>query len=602
MPCFRQLAALLLACSALSANLTAAEHWLRLRTPHFEMYTTNSEKQGTAALQVFEQVRYFFLENSHSKSAPDVSVRIIAFRSEKEYKPYRLNGGAFAYYLRSRKVDYIVMQDISPEHYQSAVHEYTHLIIEHLGLKPPLWLNEGLADLYSSLESRGNQAIVGRPIAGRVAVLFNQPWMSLPALLNVRPDSPYYNESNKMSIFYAESWALTHMVALGKGYQPRFSQFLTAMASGKSSADCFQEVYGKNLDQVTEDLHRYLKQSSVQAAIFNVKLPKAELEPEVTDASNVNVELALADLLASRPQTMAEAQDRLTKLAAENPADPDVEESLGYLAWQQNDKAKARECFRLAMEKGSKNPEMLFHYSQLLRESGAPPKEILPALQQAVALKPDYVDAWFDLGLTAMNAGQWGGALQALAHVQTVKPERAYTLFAALAYCDFQLKAFHESRVLAERAKQYAKDPDQNLQIARLLESLDYSEQKGTPPAAAALPAQPPPTDRPSIARNAPRELPRDVPSAQWSDDLRHVEAVAKSFDCHAGAPRLHVLVNGKEMVLALADPKAVVVRNAAGGRFDMHCGPQKPFHVGIFYIPTKTTPGLDGVIREMVF
>src|SRR5579884_3211061 len=82
----------------------AAEHWIRLTTPHFEMYTTNGERQAAAALRQFEQVRYFFMQSSPSKSAPDGTVRIIAFRSEKEYKPYRLNGGSDAYYLRSRKV------------------------------------------------------------------------------------------------------------------------------------------------------------------------------------------------------------------------------------------------------------------------------------------------------------------------------------------------------------------------------------------------------------------------------------------------------------------------------------------------------------------
>ncbi len=205
----------LVICAALSPDANAAEHWIRLTTPHFEMYTTNGEKQGTAALKVFEQVRYFFLQNSHSKAAPDARVRIIAFRSEKEYKPYRFNEGAAAYYLRSRKMDYIVMEDISAEHYQTAVHEYTHLVVEHLGLKLPVWLNEGLADLYSSLEAKGNQAVVGRPIEGRAMILMTQRWLDLNLLLAVDSDSPYYNERDKMSIFYAQSWALTHMLALG---------------------------------------------------------------------------------------------------------------------------------------------------------------------------------------------------------------------------------------------------------------------------------------------------------------------------------------------------------------------------------------------------
>lgn len=84
---FRLLLAALLAGVVSSSPISTAEHWIRVSTPEFEMYTTNGEKQATAALKVFEQVRYFFLQNSHSKAPPQAPVRIIAFRSEKEYNP-----------------------------------------------------------------------------------------------------------------------------------------------------------------------------------------------------------------------------------------------------------------------------------------------------------------------------------------------------------------------------------------------------------------------------------------------------------------------------------------------------------------------------------
>ena len=214
-----------IAVTFVTPDIKAAEHWIRLTTPHFEMYTTNSEKQGAAALQLFEQVRYFFLQSSNSKAAPSTPVRIIAFRSEQEYKPYRLNDSAFAYYLQSRKADYIVMQDISPEHYRAAVHEYTHLIIRHQNLTFPVWLNEGLADFYSSLEPRGEQAVVGRVLDDSLALLKNTRWLDLNVLFSVDQDSPCYNERAKASIFYSESWALTHMLSLGNDYRPDSRNF-----------------------------------------------------------------------------------------------------------------------------------------------------------------------------------------------------------------------------------------------------------------------------------------------------------------------------------------------------------------------------------------
>lgn len=461
-----------------SPCISAAEHWIRLTTPHFEMYTTNGVKPGTAALGVFEQVRYFFLQNSRSQSAPDTPVRIIAFKSEKEFQPYRINQGAFAYYLRSRKVDYIVMQDISSEHHQAAVHEYTHLIVEHLGLKLPVWLNEGLADLYSTIEPKGDKSMIGRPIEGRMAQLAGQRWLDLPSLFAVTPDSPYYNERDKMSIFYAESWALTHMLALGDSYRTDFPKFLAAIAANRSAAECFQSVYGKNLTQVNQDLQAYLKRSTVFVAVYDVKLSKSDLEPDVTELSDLNVDLALANLLASQKKKIPEASERLSKLAQEHPESSEVDESLGYLAWQQGDSAKAKDDFKHALDKGSKNPEMMFHYAQLLRNSGTPASEIVPVLQHAVEIKPDYQDAWFNLGLTALQARQPGLANESFAHIKKVNEEHAFTLFFAQAYCYLQLKAPGQAREKALMAKRYAKGPEQESRIDSFLRQLDGSNQK----------------------------------------------------------------------------------------------------------------------------
>jgi hypothetical protein len=52
----------------------------------------------------------------------------------------------------------------------------------------PIWLNEGLADLYSSLELHGQQAMVGRPLESRVMTLSQQQWMDWNALFAVRYD------------------------------------------------------------------------------------------------------------------------------------------------------------------------------------------------------------------------------------------------------------------------------------------------------------------------------------------------------------------------------------------------------------------------------
>src|ERR1700721_106787 len=111
-----------------------AEQWLKITSSNFELLTTAGEKKGREAILYFEQVRSLFDKLSKSSPVPTLPVRIVAFRSENEYAPYRLNDSATAYYLSGQERDYIVMKSIDPELYPVAIHEYTHLIVKHAGL------------------------------------------------------------------------------------------------------------------------------------------------------------------------------------------------------------------------------------------------------------------------------------------------------------------------------------------------------------------------------------------------------------------------------------------------------------------------------------
>ena len=138
---------ILLAMTALALapiRVSAEEHWVKVTSPHFELFTSSGPKRGREAILYFEQVRQFFLQASPSKQVPEFPVRIVAFRTENQYKPYRISETAFAYYTGSESRDYIVMQNISAESYPVAIHEYMHLILRHTKLKrnssgPPTW-------------------------------------------------------------------------------------------------------------------------------------------------------------------------------------------------------------------------------------------------------------------------------------------------------------------------------------------------------------------------------------------------------------------------------------------------------------------------------
>jgi len=592
--------------------LAAADEWVKLKTPHFELFTTAGEKKGREAILYFEQVRSFFLQASPSKHAPEFPVRIVAFRSEKQYKPYRASESALAYYAPSRNRDYIVMQDISSEHYPVAIHEYTHLVIGHSGLRLPIWLNEGWAELYSTLRPKGTQAIVGEIIPGRLRELFASRWLPLDVLVAVDHDSPLYNERNRAGLFYAESWALAHMLFLSPEYKPNFSKFVLAISSGKSMADACQTALGKSLPDVESDFHSYLQSKRLYAAVFDVRLEKSAEEPDVSEASAFESAIVLADLLAASNKK-DQAKRAYEELARRNPNQPEVEESLGYLAWQNGDDADARRHFGRALASGTKNPQMCFHYAMLERQSGAPAVVVIPALQKAVELKPDYVDARIQLGMNLLDHKDYHEALHQLSAVKTVNEEQAQWFFSAMAYANLQTGHSVDARKNAEEAKKWAKTPEQSEQaysVLRYLDEMDASRNApATPPAAVKVSPQassgtaPAEDPKPKLERQTVQPAEPSASPALQGPAFSRVEGTARRLECEGKTARFAVQVGKTTMVFQILDPTKISLKHAGEASHDFTCGSQKPYHVVVEYEPhPNAKAGIAGIVRSLEF
>jgi tetratricopeptide (TPR) repeat protein len=471
---------------AIAGLAPAAVPWIGLATPHFRLYTTNDKKTAADALQNFESARYFFAKSGIFKTIPAPVVQIVAFRSEQEYRSHGINPGACGYYQRTRRGDYIVMRDLAPEHRQIGVHEYTHFIFEHSGLTLPLWLNEGLADLYSSLSGHQGQVVLGRAPFGRLYTLESQSWMELGMLLGVGRDSPYYSQPQKMLLFYAESWALTHMLALSPDYAAQFPKFVEAISAGADSRDSLARIYGKTLDQVMADLRAHISRRQLPTHVFDLDLAAAQVEPAPLAAPREQVDLALADLAASNPNAEADGAAELHAISGRYPDSPDAEESLGFLALRHNDMDEARLHFRKAVERHSTTAEVVFYLAHLESAAGAPAERVIDLLNRALELNPNYYDARLELGFVAAKAKKFDLATAALSAAgQLAKGdnshlEHAYVLSYTLAYCYAQLNQSEQALAYGEKAKRAARSGQDQEQTASLLRYIDRERQRAS--------------------------------------------------------------------------------------------------------------------------
>ena len=69
-------------------------------------------------------------------------------------------------------------------------HEYTHLLLRRNDRVWPLWLKEGMAEIYSTFETTGYSAFIAEPIQRHLHTLATEPMMPLAELFSVDHDSP----------------------------------------------------------------------------------------------------------------------------------------------------------------------------------------------------------------------------------------------------------------------------------------------------------------------------------------------------------------------------------------------------------------------------
>jgi tetratricopeptide (TPR) repeat protein len=370
-----------------------------------------------------------------------------------------LKVGAFAYYMPLFDRDLIVIQDLLPEHYPMALHEYTHLVGHQAGMNLPLWLNEGFAELYSTMRPMGGKVVVGRIIPGRLEVA-EQGLANLREILNAGRSSQAYNEGSRLGIFYAESWSLVHMLKFSKAYAPHFEAFLDAVGNGEASDHALERIYGKSVESIQEDLQAYVRGNHFYEGVIPGKMERPSSEPVVVPKDPVETALVLAGIEAHGPRRDA-AIKAMEELAKANPDNPAPLESLAWTQLTGPNPQLASEPFQRALQAGTRNSFLCFNYAVKLRASIAD-SDYLAALRRAAEIDPQFSPAQELLAEYALKNHDYAEAVARLHLVKKLGRSQASAYYRALSFATFQIGNQQEAKSAALKAQQYASTAEEH--------------------------------------------------------------------------------------------------------------------------------------------
>jgi len=323
-------ASCLIAFLVLAIATPASAAWRRIDTPNFIVVGDVSARELRATAAKFEgfheALRRVLPSSTTTAPVPTVVIvfpndaAFMAFKPQYQGKPRE---GVAGYAAAGRDVNYIAMLSAGEAGDRIIFHEYAHMILSNAVARVPLWLNEGLAEFYSTfaLMNGGRRAQIGRPIPEHLLLLNGSLRVPLGDLLKVDHASPLYNEGNRASDFYAESWALTHMLLNGQPSRVNeLTEYLRRVSAGTSETQAWNEVLGTQ--RTDTDLRVYLRRPTMNTVVieFTEKITAAPVAETTLSAADAAAFLAALQVRNLGPDAAAKVLDPALKQDQTNAA------------------------------------------------------------------------------------------------------------------------------------------------------------------------------------------------------------------------------------------------------------------------------------------
>ena len=623
-------ASVLVALCGLSVNVIARDSWVSVRSKHLLVIGNGSEKeirQVTARLEQFREVVSTLLAKAGSDSA--IPTTVIVFKDDASYGPFKVSENNSGYFQPGQDVNYITLStesrgDLDP--FSTIFHEYTHLLVNDTFGKTPAWFNEGLAELYSTLSVSDDQRVViGRPIRRHISTLQQNSLLPLRTLLEVDYKSPFYNESQKQSIFYAEAWALMHylMMADNGVRAPHVLEFLQLLNAHTALEPAFQKAFNTSIESVENALRGYVLQDHFRTndLTFTRKI-QPSIEMTSASLSEAEVFAYQGDLLIHSNRN--EAETYLLKAVALDPNLIQAHASLGMARYRQGRMSEALPSLERAVEANSQNALVQYYYAAILSRPaenettltlGLAPEtaaKARAALKNAIALRPDFHDSYNLLAYLNLVMGtDIDETIELLNGVLARSPERndhRYMLGQLYMHKD----DYKQARPLLERVAAGNLEANVRSHAQKLLgvmteiEELEVKKEEarrargfatsnGNQPQIGAAANQ---------AINDPSADLREVLHLPTTGEAR-VAGVLMSIDCEANG--LVFVVKTQERTLRLRADSFQQVRRVsftADVRGTITCGARKPENpVVVCYLPiSDKRANSDGVLSSVEF
>jgi len=388
--------------------------WRQIRTSDLTVIGTaraGELKDVLSALDTFRAALARLFPNARLNGPVPTSIVVLEdFDAFRRYQPRdsrgRKMGNVGGYFNAEPDTNLMVFPYVRNNSYDVIFHEYTHYFVhQNARTFVPLWLNEGLAEFYSTfLPSYDGRSLIGAPPSHRVRTLRERTYLPVRDLVSPK-DMEKMWRSGPIDMFYAEAWALTHYVTIGRKnpVAEPITVYLATLAATDSQDEAFKAAFGVDVAAMDRELREYVRQFTFQALAVP-KVVRRDDELVVEPVAEADARQLQAAVLTSQDD-VEEAEKEVRRALALDPAHVGARITQARLRLRDD---KDAEAIATLTEVAAAAPRVMAaeYYLGASLAKAWRHEEAVAAFTRATAASPANPYAWLGLSGSALALGR----------------------------------------------------------------------------------------------------------------------------------------------------------------------------------------------------
>ncbi len=385
------------AIALLMLSVPALAGWWQAETAHFRVFGDAPPERVVRRAALLEDFHGLMVEvtgRDLPKDAAPLDVFLVDNLADASpWRPLAPNVAGF-YRADSGRISAVALnrgdaKDGGLSGQEILLHEYAHhFMLGSSLIAYPAWYVEGFAEYFATARFAADRIEYGQISDGRANWLRAGKWLSLQELLS---GAPLAGNASDVTMFYAQSWLLTHYMLRAPGMRTKLIAYLKATGEGQDPVEAFRTHVDSDLPGFQARLRRYLEMRATYTKIDRPRPAHAKVSTKELPGNGGELLLRLAALEHGVPSTLGQAALLdVREIASRDAGDALATRTLALAELQLGDPGKALQLIEGLLSREPKDADLWRWRAQALRTERTSNGSALAraSLEKSLALAP----------------------------------------------------------------------------------------------------------------------------------------------------------------------------------------------------------------------